>query len=180
MAYPIADNDADRVEYLHSLRLLDNARSEALDRITSLGASIFEVPTALISLVDSERQWFASHHGMDACETDRDVAFCNYTIMSDEPFEVTDASKHPDFKDNNLVTGPLHLRYYFGSPLILNNHRLGSFCLIDYEPRPPMDPAQREICRKFADLVCREFQMARLIREMNGTIMSMLSDQRAG
>jgi len=176
MSYPKADNDEQRVDFLHSLRMLDNARSDALDRITSMAASIFSVPTVTISLVDSERQWFASHHGLDACETDRDVAFCNYTIMSNEIFEVTDASVHPDFMENPLVTGALHLRYYCGTPLIINGFRIGAFCLIDYEPRPALDERQIILCQQFAALVCREIQMGRLVREMNGTIISMLSN----
>jgi len=180
MSYPRAGNDAQRVDFLHSLRLLDNARSEALDRITAMASTIFSVPTVTISLVDSERQWFASHHGLDACETDRDVAFCNYTIMSDKIFEVTDASVHPDFKDNPLVTGDLNLRYYCGTPLIVHDYRIGAFCLIDYQPRPALDESQRQLCHHFAELVCREIQMGRLVKEMNGTIMSLLNEAGSG
>ena len=165
MTYPISADDADRVAKLQSLGILDSSPDQNFDRIVHLCKDIFGVEIATISLVDSERQWFKSVVGLDVCETDRDVAFCNYTIMGDEIFEVTDAATHPDFATNALVTGPPHIRYYAGAPFAFDGCKLGAVCLIDSHPRDALDERGRAILTGLAAVVEREIRVQRMLRE---------------
>lgn len=163
-SFPRPDNDAQRLAFLSDLAVLDTARDENLDRLADLGRAIFGVPVCVVSLVAEERQWFKSVQGLDVCETSRDVAFCNYTILTDNIFEVVDASIDPRFADNPLVVDPPHIRYYAGAPLIYDGVRLGSFCLIDFVARDPLDASQRQILQSLADMVIREIRVQRLLR----------------
>lgn len=165
MTYPKADDDGARVEYLRSLAILDTAPDENLDRIVRLCRSIFGLPISTISLVDEDRQWFKAFEGLDACETDREAAFCNYTILGVDVFEVCDTHLDPVFRENALVTGPPHLRYYAGSPIALDGVRIGALCLMDVAPREPLSATQRAILVDLAAVVVREIEVNRLMRE---------------
>ena len=141
--------EADRIFALLATRLVNSARSEDFDRITRLAAQFFGVPTALVSLVTADKQWFKSRVGMEVEETERDVAFCNFTIRQKAVMVVEDATKDARFKTNRLVTGAPGIRFYAGAPLITSaGHALGSICLIDYAPRS-FTPAQ---CRQLTDM----------------------------
>ena len=165
MTYPKAADDAERVALLHSLAVLDTGPDENLTRIVRLCRLIFGVPASNISLVDEDRQWFKAVEGLDVCETDREVAFCNYTIMGRQIFEVCDARADEAFKDNPLVTGPPFQRYYAGAPIVYDGMRIGALCLIDFEPRPPLTDDQRAILMALADMVVREIQVQRMLKE---------------
>jgi len=177
LPYPKTDNDGERLAFLASLSILDTAPDENLDRIVALCRGIFHVPVALVSLVDEERQWFKSIEGLDVCETSRDVAFCNYTILSDDVFEVVDATQDPRFSDNPLVTSDPHLRYYAGAPLIYDGVRLGALCLIDFMERSPLNLGEREILKALAAMVIREIRVQRLLRSALAALASAVSAQ---
>lgn len=162
--FPRPEDDERRLAFLRDLAVLDTARDENLDRIVELCRTIYGVPVAVVSLVAEERQWFKSIQGLDVCETSRDVAFCNYTILSDDVFEVVDAAIDPRFADNPLVIEEPHIRYYAGAPLIYDGIRLGSLCLIDFEPRDPLTVAQRHVLQELARMVIREIRVQRLLR----------------
>lgn len=163
-SFPRPDNDAERVAFLADLSVLDTAPDENLDRITELCREIFGLPVAVVTLVSDERQWFKSVQGLDVCETSRDVAFCNYTILTDEIFEVVDATIDPRFRENPLVVNEPHIRYYAGAPLIYDGIRLGALCLIDFEARKPLDDTQQDILRMLAAMVIRELRLQRVLR----------------
>lgn len=163
-SFPRPQDDEKRLAFLADLAILDTAPDENLDRIVALCRGIFDVPVAVVSLVDQERQWFKSIQGLDVCETSRDVAFCNYTILADEIFEVVDAAIDPRFSENALVVDEPHIRYYAGAPLVYDGIRLGSLCLIDFVAREPLDAGQREILQSLADMVIREIRVQRLLR----------------
>lgn len=163
-SFPKPQDDEKRLAFLADLAILDTAPDENLDRIVALCRGIFDVPVAVVSLVDQERQWFKSIQGLDVCETSRDVAFCNYTILADEIFEVVDAAIDPRFSENALVVDEPHIRYYAGAPLVYDGIRLGSLCLIDFVARDPLDAGQREILQSLADMVIREIRVQRLLR----------------
>lgn len=125
-----------RVDALHSYEILDSISEEEFDRITELASIICEAPISLISLIDSDRQWFKSKVGLSISETDREIAFCNHAIAQSDLLEVCDASKDSRFKENPFVTGDAHVRFYAGQPLIdPNGFALGTLCVIDSEPR---------------------------------------------
>jgi GAF domain-containing protein len=165
MDFPKSADDEERISVLHSLGLLDSAADDNFDRVTRLCRRIFDVKIATISFVDEQRQWFKSVEGLDVCETDRDVAFCNYTILSDDIFEVPDATADPQFSSNPLVTGAPFIRYYAGAPIRFDGKRLGALCLIDLTAHEPLDHEQRSVLRDLADIVEREIKVQRLLRE---------------
>jgi CheY-like chemotaxis protein/signal transduction histidine kinase len=128
-----------RLQVLKSYLILDSERQEAFERVTGLASRIFNCPMALISLVDLGRQWFMSNRGLgDARETKRKDAFCAHAIMGKEDFLIVpDATKDFRFKDNPLVTGPPHIRFYAGAPLISpEGYKLGTLCVLDRKARP--------------------------------------------
>ncbi len=138
MPAPLPPNETERLDTLSRYDVLDTPPDAALDRLTALAARLFDVPIALVSLVDKDRQWFKSRHGLDVCETHRDQSFCAYAILPevDEPMVVFDATLDPRFADNPLVTGAPGIRFYAGAPLRMSNGTaLGSFCIIDTKPR---------------------------------------------
>ncbi len=160
---PLPAHDAERLDTLRALLILDTPPEERFDRITAFAAQEFEVPTVLVSLVDQNRQWFKSRVGLDACETPRDISFCGHAIVSPETLVVTDAHTDPRFADNPLVTGPPHIRFYAGAPLMLpNGHIVGTLCLISPQPRT-YDALDRAIHHALRDLVVEE-----LLRRENG------------
>lgn len=161
----IADNEQERLQALHELELLDTQAEERFDRLTRLARQLFDVPIALVSLVDAERQWFKSRQGLDVCETGRDVSFCGHAILGEEIFEIGDASKDPRFADNPLVTGAAQIRFYAGAPLMTSKgYVIGTLCIIDSRPRQ-LSAAERVALRDLADAVVAEVDRIELQRD---------------
>ncbi|GAA5180567.1 hypothetical protein GCM10025771_25370 [Niveibacterium umoris] len=155
-AFP--SDEAARVQALHDLLILDTEPEEQFDAITGFCASAFRVPIALVSLVDTNRQWFKSRQGLDACETGRDISFCGHAILQAEPLVIPDALEDARFADNPLVTGDPKIRFYAGMPLELSSgHRIGTLCLIDRKPRR-LEPEDLNLLRDLAKLVVREIE----------------------
>ncbi|RCS58085.1 GAF domain-containing protein [Parvibium lacunae] len=130
----IPDDEASRLAVLRDLLILDTPAEDRLDIITQYATSVFEVPIALVSLVDENRQWFKSACGLDATQTSREISFCGHAILSDHPLIVPDASQDFRFADNPLVTGPPHIRFYMGAPIKIHHKNIGTLCLIDSIP----------------------------------------------
>ena len=129
-------NEAQRLSTLQSLGVLDTAPEERFDRVTRMAKRLFQVPIALVSLVDQNRQWFKSCVGLDVRETPRDISFCGHTILDDCTFYIQDATQDERFADNPLVTGPPHIRFYAGHPLRApNGEKMGTLCIIDSTPK---------------------------------------------
>ena len=161
IAAPTPDNEAERLAALYALLILDTPREERFDKIVDFAASEFDVPIALISLLDSDRQWFKSSVGLEACETGRDVSFCGHAIMRGDIMVVPDALADRRFADNPLVAGPPHIRFYAGAPLLLpGGYALGTLCLIDTRPRQ-LDDIEMAILSTLRGLVMQELQANR-------------------
>ncbi|MDR9499513.1 MAG: PAS domain S-box protein, partial [Hydrogenovibrio sp.] len=157
---PFPDHEPQRLKALYSLKLLDTKPEERFDRITRLTKHMFDVPIALVSLVDEHRQWFKSRQGLDACETGRDISFCGHAILGQEIFEVVDASKDSRFEDNPLVTGPPDIRFYAGVPLVnQSGYAIGTLCIIDSVARR-LTHDERLALRDLADLILLEVDQA--------------------
>ena len=133
---PLPATERARLAALRRYAILDSAPDPVLDRITCFAARQFNMPIAVISLVDENRQWFQATCGLDATETGRDVAFCAHAILDTDVFVVPDAHCDPRFAANPLVTGPPHVRFYAGAQLVNpQGHALGTLCVIDTEAR---------------------------------------------
>jgi diguanylate cyclase (GGDEF)-like protein len=133
-AYP--EDESTRIDTLRSLNILDTSPEERFDRLTRLAKRLFGVPIALVSLVDSNRQWFKSCQGLEVSETPRTTSFCGHAILGDEILMISDTTQDERFHDNPLVTGDPAIRFYAGIPLTVpNGSKLGTLCLIDREPR---------------------------------------------
>ncbi len=129
---PIPENEELRLKALQDYNILDSLPEEEFDRLTKLASVICGVPISLISLIDKDRQWFKSNIGLDVNQTDRDVSFCQYTIVGNDIFEVEDATLDERFRNNPFVEEVPEIRFYAGYPLIdSDGFALGSLCVID-------------------------------------------------
>ena len=157
----LADPEAQRLQTLIDYAVLDTEAETAFDEITALAAGWFEVPVALVSLIDRERQWFKSRIGLAVSETPRQIAFCDHAIRSPEVMVVDDARADPRFADNPLVVGEGGVRFYAGAPLIsAEGHAVGTLCLIDRVPRRFSD-AQRNALAVLARQVVAQLELRR-------------------
>lgn len=132
----IPANEHERLAAVRRYNVLDTPPDGAFERVTALAARLFDVPIAIVSIVDQDRIWFKSHHGIDVSEIDRDPGLCASAILQGEPWVVTDASVDPRTLANPLVAGALGLRFYLGAPLTTaDGYNLGTLCVIDKRPR---------------------------------------------
>lgn len=158
-APPAPENEYDRLQALHACFLLDTGKEEGFDRLTRLAQRYFNTKIALVSLVDSDRQWFKSKQGLDATETSREISFCGHAILSEELLVVEDAVKDTRFADNPLVEGPPHIRFYAGAPLHSpDGHSIGTLCIIDDHART-FTESDRLTLRDFADSLETEINL---------------------
>lgn len=165
MTYPVATGDDERVRYLRTLGLIDTAKDPNFERIIHMCQDIFEMPIAALTLIDRDLQWFKSIAGLNVYETSRSIAFCNYTILGDDIYEVCDTHAHPGLKDNPLVVDEPYLRYYAGAPLIFDGHRIGSLCVLDFVPHEPLPADKRRTLTSLAQIVVREMKVQRAAKE---------------
>lgn len=145
-----------RLAAVRGLGLLDTPPEERFDRLTRLAAAVFEVPVALVTLVDRDRQWFKSRHGLDMPETHRDLSFCAHAILGGDVMVVPDTRLDSRFADSPVVTAAPHVRFYAGySVCNAAGLRLGTLCLIDTRPRD-LDATRLGLLRDLGSLVRQE------------------------
>ena len=155
---PHAGDEAERLGALRSLGVLDTAPEARFDRHTDDIAAILDVPVALVSLVDADRQWFKSRRGIDVQETPREMSLCAHAILGADVLQVEDTLADDRFADNPLVSGEPRLRFYAGMPLTLDDgSRVGTLCVADYLPRH-LDDDQLDSLRRVAARVVDELQ----------------------
>jgi len=146
-------SEPERLVALWNLGILDTEPEARFDRLTEVACTTFDVPAALVSLVDAERQWFKSHPGLDLVESHRDLSFCAHAILDDGVFVVTDALLDDRFADNPAVAGDPRVRFYAGVPLAPSGgHRVGTLCIMDHRPRLLNEP-QLERLRELGRMV---------------------------
>lgn len=152
-----------RLAALKSYRLDGPAPEAAFDHVVRLAADLFEVPIALVSFVGEHEQVFKGRVGFDGCGTTRDASFCAHAIASDDVMVVPDALADPRFRHNPMVTGEPFFRFYAGAPIITpEGHRLGSVCIIDTVPRPPLTERQCGLLQSLAHIVVDHLERRRL------------------
>ena len=153
-------NEPARLDRLKGYCILDTPPEPVFDRLTRLAARAFGMPIALVSLVDEGRQWFKARHGLPVHQTARRLSFCAYTILEDRPMVVPDAMADERFADNDLVTGEPFIRFYAGAPLRTpEGLLLGTFCVIDHQPRHDFGEQEQDDLGEFARIVMHEFEM---------------------
>lgn len=154
---------ADEEERLAAVRrydVLDTPPDGAFERVTQLAARHFGVPISIVSIVDTDRIWFKSHHGLDGVEEiPREPGLCASAILHDEPWVLENAAADPRALANALVAGEFGLRFYAGAPLRTHDgFNLGTICVIDREPREVSDE-ERETLRDLAAIVMDELEL---------------------
>ncbi len=142
----MATDEPARLAALHRYRILDTEPEQRFDDLTLLASQICDTPISLITLIDSDRQWFKSRVGLDVEETSRGVAFCAHAIQHPGIMQVSDAAGDARFRDNPFVTGEPNIRFYAGAPLVTpDGHALGTLCVIDVKPRHLSDGQLRAL-----------------------------------
>ena len=154
-----ATHEVDRQAAVHRYAILDTPPDGTFDSITAIAASIFDVPIAIVSIVDHDRIWFKSHHGLEIDAVDRAPGLCASAILSDEPYIINDAKIDPRALANPLVAGDFGLRFYAAAPLKTSDgFNLGTLCVIDKKPRQTSDKQMRML-QSLAAVVMDELEL---------------------
>ncbi len=156
---------AERLERLRDYGILDTPPEAEFEGIVQAASRVCQAPVALISFVDSDRQWFKAEIGLGAEQTGLDASICSHAILRDAPvFEVADTLEDPLTADNPIVCGPPHFRFYAGAVMRTEDGMpLGSLCVLDYEPRR-LDPTQREVLSILAAQVVKQLELRAALR----------------
>ncbi|WGL59122.1 GAF domain-containing sensor histidine kinase [Pigmentibacter sp. JX0631] len=171
-------NEEKRIQELYSYQILDSDADFNLDEITQLAASICEVPIALISLVDKDRQWFKSKTGLEATQTARDISFCTHAIEQHELFLVEDSHKDERFKNNPLVLGQPNVRFYAGQPLKTpNGNNIGTLCVIDHQTKQ-LTNKQKEMLLVLSKQVINYFELYKAKKELETVRLDFIRKER--
>jgi diguanylate cyclase (GGDEF)-like protein len=168
-------NESERINALLRYQILDTPPEDAFDRITALVAQLLNVPIVVASLVDTDRIWFKSHHGMAVSEIVRTPGLCASAILSNEPYILADALHDPRSLTNPLVTGEFGLRFYAAIPLKTHdNHNLGTLSCLDFKPRT-ITKEQIEILSILAQVIMDQMELrlaARRVDELHQNLIA--------
>ncbi|EQC30107.1 hypothetical protein SDRG_12166 [Saprolegnia diclina VS20] len=156
---PTLRNEVERLDALRALRILDTPRDDGFDSVCELATNALQCPIGVISFMDDDRQWFKACIGLTEPSIPRDIAFCAHTIRSQEAMVVPDTTKDPRFVQNPLVTGPTHIRFYAGAPLIAPTFGqvIGTICVMDTVPHPRCEVATLE---KLSTIVMKKIALS--------------------
>jgi sigma-B regulation protein RsbU (phosphoserine phosphatase) len=168
--------ESDRMDAVRRYDILDTPPDGAFDRIAAVAAEIFQVPIAIVSVVDTDRIWFKAHHGLDVTQIDREPGLCASAITGMDPWIVEDAVADPRTFANPLVAGEFGLRFYAGAPLTTHDgFNLGTLCVIDREPRQVTEQ-EATVLAELAQVVVDELEMRRSARIAVDSAERRLSD----
>jgi GAF domain-containing protein len=173
MKPPVLTQEAKRLEALRQYHILDTPAEQTYDDITALAAFICDVPIALISLVEGNRQWFKSKVGLAVSETSRDVSFCAHAIAQPDILIIQDALDDERFADNPLVTCAPNIRFYAGVPLVTPlGDAIGTLCVIDHRPRE-LSNAQLRTLEALARQVVMQLELKRTSAQLADSLQKI-------
>ncbi|MGP5501856.1 ATP-binding protein [Psychrobacter faecalis] len=186
--YPVAAEDAERINKLKKYQVLNNNEEPAFARLTELAKLFFNMPVVAITFMDEETQYLKSVHGLDGiCTTSRKVAICNYTVLSDEVLVLPDLTEDSRFSQNPLVTEAPYLRFYAGAPIIMHEdgktYRLGSLCLMDMQAHHDFTDKDADILAQFAAMAADALKLqdqqrhAKHANEMKSEFLANMSHE---
>ena len=177
--FPTTPEDEEgRLAALRRYDVLDTPPDGAFDRITALAAKLLSVPISIISLVDTDRIWFKSHHGIDVDQIDREPGLCASAIVQDDAWVLPDASKDVRSLANPLVAGEFGLRFYAGVPLRTSDgYNLGTLCVIDKEPREEVTQQQIGQLEELAAIVMDEMELRLAARQRHAEMAEAFAER---
>ncbi|MGA7809757.1 sensor histidine kinase [Bradyrhizobium sp.] len=157
--------DPDRLDALSRLAIVDTPPERGFDDVVELAVQICQAPVALVSLVSSDRQWFKARSGFEACETDLDSSVCAFALVEPDVLVIADLAQDARTRNNPLVRGEPHIRFYAGAPLrTAEGHVIGSLCVIDDKPRPEgLTESQSGALKSLARQVMAQLELRRAI-----------------
>ncbi len=171
--------EVERLTALHGYEILDTPPDGAFDRVTALAARYFGVPVALVSLVDEDRIWFKSRHGLDAEQIPRSPGLCASVILDDSAYVVKNAIEDLRTLANPLVAGEMGLRFYAAAPLVTHDgHRLGTINIIDFKPREFDAEGERSL-HEFASIVMDQMELRLAARKTIATLAQLFAGERS-
>jgi GAF domain-containing protein len=179
MTATMPSTEAARLAALNRYAILDTEPEQSFDDLVVLASFVCRTPIATLSLVDDHRQWFKSKVGVEIRETPRDISFCAHAIQQEELFIVPDALADPRFKDNPLVLGDPHIRFYAGAPLIdEDGYALGTLCVMDRQPRE-LDDTQKEALFSLRRLALSQIELRRNIQLLKEALSDRTREEHA-
>ncbi len=178
MRAALPHNETDRLVALRAFDVLDSGNESTFDDIARLAAYICDMPIALISLVDSERQWFKSKVGLEFSQTSRDQSLCSHAILSpDVVMEISDASRDQRFAEFPMINSEPNIRFYAGAPIVTPaGYAMGTVCVMDRVPRE-LEPAMREALQMLSRQVVALLDMRRAMAGLRKTTDDLLDRQ---
>ena len=175
----VSTNEAARVAALDRYAILDTEPEQSFDDLVILAAHVCKTPMASLTLVDDHRQWFKSIVGVQVRETPREISFCAHAIEQSDLFIIPDTLQDPRFKDNPLVTGEPHARFYAGAPLVNDDgFALGTLCVVDRQPRQ-LEDEQKMALTSLSHLAMRQIELRMNLQMLKDALNDRTREEHA-
>ncbi|HKM81405.1 MAG TPA: GAF domain-containing protein [Candidatus Acidoferrum sp.] len=179
MSAPSPSVELARVAALDRYAILDTEPEQTFDDLVVLAAYVCKTPIAMLSLVDDHRQWFKSKVGVEIRETPRESSICAHAIQQQDLFIVPDTRNDARFRENPMVLGEPHIRFYAGAPLINEDgFALGTLCVIDREPRE-LDETQKEALKSLSRLSLGQMELRQNLRLLKDALNDRTREEHA-
>ncbi|HEY1471485.1 MAG TPA: GAF domain-containing protein [Candidatus Acidoferrum sp.] len=175
----LSTEEAARLAALDRYAILDTDPEQSFDDLVTLASYICKTPIALLSLLDDHRQWFKSTVGVQVRETPLEMSICAHAIKQEELFIVPDTLQDARFRENPMVVGEPHIRFYAGAPLINEDgFALGTLCVLDRQPRE-LDPEQKQALKSLRQLALKQMELRRNLQLLKDALNDRTREEHA-
>ena len=179
MNSPALSTEAARLAALDRYAILDTDPEQSFDDLVILASYICKTPIALLSLLDDHRQWFKSTVGVQVRETPLEMSICAHAIKQEDLFIVPDTLQDTRFRENPMVVGEPHIRFYAGAPLINEDgFALGTLCVLDRQPRE-LDPEQKQALKSLRQLALKQMELRRNLQLLKDALNDRTREEHA-